>query len=82
MSSNTVMLKSKSVLKSEPFEPQSSPVFDLIGRTRECRMILAAWLGQPGLLIVAKVFAIQQMASKMYTVSRSLKKLLTSEMCF
>lgn len=49
MSPATIVLNSKTLRTSEPYEPQASAADDLIGRTQECRMVIAAWMAQPSL---------------------------------
>lgn len=48
MSMTTAILGSKQVLLSQPYEPSIAHGDALVGRERECRTVLAAWLAQPG----------------------------------
>jgi MoxR-like ATPase len=49
MSSAIVVLSSKMVLTSEPYQSPTSGEDELIGRSQERRMVLAAWMAQPSL---------------------------------
>ncbi len=49
MSTNIFELNSKIVQVSQPFQPREAGRVNLVGRTNECRMVLAAWIAQPTL---------------------------------